>query len=618
MADIWRNDMKTKDLYADKVDCCGCNVCQDSCPVHAITMRTDVEGFWYPEIGEGCIDCGLCIKNCPIKQSGELKKNEFKESVCFAAVHKNLEVRFDSTSGGVFSAFANLFYRQKGFVGGAVYNNDFSVSQIVSGDRKDLPRLRSSKYLQSNATGFYGRIQELLVAGERIVVCGTPCQMAGLRAFLGRAYENLLVLDFVCLGINSPNVFRKYLDYLEARFGSKVVNFKAKNKELGWRKLTSKITFANGEALYDTKDTSYFTKGYLVTNVFCRPSCYECRFKGFPRIADITLADFWGAEKVVGKDMDNDLGTSLVMINNAKGMSFFERIKETICFQPVPFDSILLGNQALVRSLPRPRVDRNDFYAMLDVKPFSEVAHRYIAKEDVVDVRQRARMKVRALILCLKRMSFVLKTCRFSIRAWLNLIAHNSVRSILGGTGGLVLGDRHVVMQIHPRAKLLLGGRLLFGSKPFKKSKLETRFLVQDGATVEVRGDFPFGYGADVEVFSGAELIIKGGGASNIGTTLICGEKIVLEHGVMIGRNVTIRDTNGGHYMSLPGYKNTKPVTIGEHAWLGEGCTIMPGVKIGRGAIVGAGAVVFNNVPAHALVVGNPAEVVMTDVYWKY
>lgn len=150
----------------NKVDCCGCNACGDICPKEAIAFKTDIEGFWYPVVDkEKCIDCGLCEKTCPIIHAQELKKNDLAQSVCYAAEHKSLEVVFDSTSGGLFSALADIVYRDKGHVGGAVFNDDFSVRHYISNEKRDLPRLRSSKYLQSNSEGFYREVKNLASGG---------------------------------------------------------------------------------------------------------------------------------------------------------------------------------------------------------------------------------------------------------------------------------------------------------------------------------------------------------------------------------------------------------------------------------------------------------------------
>lgn len=172
----------------NKKDCCGCNACGDVCKQGAITFKTDIEGFWYPEVDAAkCTDCGLCEKVCPIINVAELKKNDFeKPAKVLAVINRDMQVRWDSTSGGAFSALADAMYEQGGFVGGALYNEDFSVSNYISNNPDDLVRLRSSKYLQSNAEGLYKQIQLLLKKGEKVLVCGTPCQMTALRAYLGK------------------------------------------------------------------------------------------------------------------------------------------------------------------------------------------------------------------------------------------------------------------------------------------------------------------------------------------------------------------------------------------------------------------------------------------------
>ena len=236
-------------------DCCGCNACGDICAHNAITFKIDIEGFWYPEVDNSkCNNCGLCEKICPELHISELKKNDFEKPIyTIAAINKDMSIRWDSTSGGAFSALADIMYEQGGYVSGAIYNEDFSVRNYISNNPKDLAILRSSKYLQSNAVGLYSEIRDLLRKGEKVLACGTPCQMAALRSFLRKEYENLIIVDFICRGVNSPKVYRKYLDSLERRYGGKVVYVKAKNKELGWRNLTRKVMFDNGKVYYGVK-----------------------------------------------------------------------------------------------------------------------------------------------------------------------------------------------------------------------------------------------------------------------------------------------------------------------------------------------------------------------------
>lgn len=599
----------------NKIDCCGCNACGDICPTDAITFKTDIEGFWYPEVNlDKCINCHLCEKTCPQIHYEELKHNEFKEPKCFAAINKNIEVRFDSTSGGMFSAIADHFYKQGGYVGGAIFNEDWSVSHFISNDKKDLPALRSSKYLQSDASGFYKAVRDLVKVGEKVMVCGTPCQMGALRRFLGKDYDNLLIVDFICRGINSPKVFRKYLDYLEERFGAKVTYFKAKNKELGWRQLTSKVGFSNGKFLYDTKDTSLFTIGYLQTNVYCRPSCYDCKFKGFPRMADITVADYWGAEKTVGKDLDNDLGTSLVLINNNKGMGVFNEMKSSLNYASVPFDSILKGNPALTTSLNPPLVNRDEFYKALDKEPFKKVADTFIKTPNEITIKRKIKNVLGFGYHVLRVSKFNLPTLWKNIKY--NFLRKNIDSDILKKK--YILIYPHSTIQIHKESTIKLNGVFLFGYKRIKDSKLESRLLVEKGAqlTVGEKGWNIF-YGADVEIFSGGKVNVNGGGA-NINFTLVCSNEITLGDSVEIGRNVTMRDNNGNHFIAIRGYKENRPIKIDHHAWLCEGCLVMPGVKIGEGAIIGARSVVATSIPAFSISSGDPAKVLETNVIWKY
>lgn len=599
----------------EKRDCCGCCACVDSCPGRAIALKTDREGFWYPVVDEAlCKACGLCGQTCPMCHRAEIKKNEFDQPRCLVAVHKNLEVRFDSSSGGLFSALASLIYRRGGYVGGAVFNDDFSVSHFISNDKKDLKRLRGAKHLQSRADGFYVAVRDLVNRGEWVLVCGAPCQMAALRLFLGKAYERLLILDFDCGGMCSPKVFRKYLEHLEGQFHAKAVYFKAMNKELGWRKLTSKVVFDDGQTLYDTKDTSLFTQGYSHTRAFFRPSCYACAFKGFPRVADITLADFHGSKKAAGSELDHDLGTSLVLLNNQKAVGIFGQLENAVLAEEAPLERALSGNPALLKPPEAPTVDREAFYASLDASSFAAVAQQFFGPSGLRGGRaRRIRVwwrRVRHNAVAVRRLA------GFRLRPLLQTLRYNSISALIKGRG-LLIPRRSCVLHIQKKARLQLDANLLLGVSHMAGSSLETRLFVENGASLTVKAETVVGYGSDIEVFKGASLVFNGC-ASNIGLTLICGESIAFGRDVRIGRNVTIRDTNGGHYLSISGYRNTKPVEVGEHAWLCEGCTIMPGVKVGVGAIVGAKAVVFKNVPAHSLVLGNPAEVVLQDVYWKY
>ncbi len=595
----------------DKSKCCGCNACGDACAHGAITFQTDIEGFWYPEVNKDkCVDCALCEKVCPIIHVEALKHNDYNPPICYGAYHKNLEVRFDSTSGGVFSAMAEDVYRRGGYVGGAVYDEDFSARQFISANREDLRRLRSSKYLQSKAEGFYKKVSKALKTDKSVLVCGTPCQMAALRRYLGKDYDNLIIVDFICKSIASPKAHRKYLDYLEEVNDSKVIFFKAKNKELGWRSLTKKATFANGKSYYGVKGKDLYSRAYH-SGMIDRQSCYSCPFKGYPRMADITLADFWGVEQVA-KDLDNNTGTSAVLVNSEKGKKFFEQISKRLQKKEVNIKNIQLFNLALVKTTTYPAYDREQFFQDLESMRFDQLGDKYFP----VPIRKCD--KIRTLLSSVR--TFVNMTQLRPKAMWqfvhLNFF-HPAIKTDWR-KGKLLFPTPYCVFEIDKTAEITVGGRILLGNKRFLKSKLESRFLFGKNSKIEFQGDFRFGYGCDVEVFDNAELVCGAFGGGNIGLTLICGDKIHIGSHTFYGRDVSIRDTNGGHIIAQQGFKGTNPVIIGDFCWLCSECKIMPGVKVGDGTVVGSHSVVIAPLPARVLVTGSPARIIDTDIVWKH
>lgn len=594
-----------------KESCYGCCACADACPAGAVTLASDAEGFLYPQVDETlCARCGACEAACPALHPEQARRGA-PAPACHAVVHKNLEVRFDSSAGGLFSALAAATYRRGGAVGGAVFNGDFTVAHALSRDKRDLARLRGAKPAQSCATGFYKAVRDALAEGAPVLACGTPCQIAALRLFLGdKSDERLLTLDFVCGGVCSPDAYRKYLGELEARAGAKVARVRPMNKELGWRSLTTKVVFADGQTLYDTKEESLFTRLRLATRAFSRPACYACPFRGLPRVADVTAADFWGAAKLAGPDFDQDLGASLVLLNTPRAEEAFAQVQDSVVSKAVPLERVLAEDAARFAPAEQPAGGRRLTGELLAARSLAELAARVLAPGAAADGWGARWRRARRALKMIRRVAGL------SLPALLHVLRYNLFCQAVRGRG-LLIPRRASVLQIHRRAKVTLNANLIFGRTHIKGSRLESRLVVESGAALTVNRETSIGYGADVEVLRGGELIFNGS-ATNIGLTVICGERISLGRGVQIGRNVTIRDNNGNHYLSLPGYKTSKPVEIGDHVWLCEGCTIMPGVKIGVGAVIGAKAVVFNNVPAHALVVGNPAEVVLEDVYWKY
>lgn len=606
----------------NKADCCGCNACGDICAKHAITYKTDIEGFWYPEVNkELCVDCGLCEKVCPVLNIQELKKNDFeKPSHTIAAINKNMRIRWNSTSGGAYTALAETMLEQGGYVSGAIYNEGFTgVHNYVSNNPDDLENLRSSKYLQSNAEGLFRTIKDLLTKGRKVLACGTPCQMTALRSFLQQDYDNLIIVDFVCRGVNSPKVYRAYLDSLEKKYGGKAVYVKAKNKELGWRNLTRKVIFENGQSYYGVHMQDDFRRGYH-TNVFCRPSCYDCKFKSFPRIADITIADYWGIEKV-DKNLDNNIGTSMILLNSKKGESYFDLCNSKLEYIETTFESILDGNIALMRSIEPANIDREAFFKDLDKNGFDYVTQNYFPsvsnrKDNIIARTKQVTNK------CLRLPFYFIRQMKYP-GAFIKTFWVNNRKNTIRNSEKLIVQPK-VTFDIAQTAIINVNNSVNVGRSEIKGFYYPSCLKMEEGTVLTFNdgpltryGDGPYNLrsGFCIEIVNGGKLII-GQGACNVNLTIMCAKEITIGNGVRIGRNVSIRDYNGVHVIVNDTYRNYAPVHIGNHCWLCTGCSIMPGVTIGEGSVVAANATVTKDVPPHSLVGGNPARVIKENIEW--
>ena len=595
----------------EKSKCCGCNACGDVCPKVAITFHTDKEGFWYPEINQSlCIDCGLCQKTCPVLTKAD-NVIRYDEPVVYAAYTKDEAVRIDSTSGGIHSMLAMAMYEQNAYIGGAVYNEDHTVRHIVSPDRQLLPEIRSSKYLQSSMEGVYKEVRDLLRAGEKVFFCGAPCQIQGLYKFLRKEYDNLTTCDFICRGVNSPKVFLKYMDMLEKQYGSKATQIKFKNKKWGWHNFSMRVNFENGQEYCKDRWHDLFFIGYLQSGNFARPSCYQCSFKGFPQKADITLADFWGIENI-DSSMDQDRGTSLVMVNSDKGQALFDSIKDKIAWKQFSMDDAKAGNPALNSSLSATSPNRSEFFDALDKLPFDEVAKRFFPLPTFIN---KIRNKVKGVGRKIKKLLNILLILNYSFHGWRTFCSLNFFSSkVLMGKRLALRNYPKSLVQIDNGARLNLNDVLTIGFPQVKGSTKETRLLLEKNSQMIVQGAFTMYAGSYIRVISGGKLILHGG-FINENVQITCGDVVEIGSGCTIGRDVVIRSYDG-HTIEEPGYKIAEPIVIGDHVWIGQGAQILKGVHIGKGAIIAAGAVVTKDVPAHTVVGGVPAKIIKENVKW--
>lgn len=347
----------------EKHCCSGCGACYNVCPVGAISMQADDEGFLYPKVdSEKCTNCALCQNACPALFTEF--KNE-KDPECYA-IWANDELREVSSSGGIFSLVANYVLEKGGYVCGAAFDENFMVKHIIISDKEDLYKLRGSKYVQSDTGEVFKEIQNLLNEEKTVLFSGCPCQVAGLKNFLAKEYDHLITMDLSCHGVPSPKVWGKYLNEKFAGQKIKEVNFR--DKELnGWSCNNCAIKLS-----YFQINNDDFTKGFH-SSLFLRPSCGTCKWSTLPRQGDITMADFWGIDKY-NKNFDDQKGTSLVLLNNDKAKSIFRSIKDEfqLC-ERVPMEFTLSTVNVPIKKSLETHPERSRFFKDLDKKPFDKL-----------------------------------------------------------------------------------------------------------------------------------------------------------------------------------------------------------------------------------------------------
>jgi coenzyme F420-reducing hydrogenase beta subunit len=308
-----------------KENCCGCSACVDICPVHAISMKMDEEGFEYQNIDtQICINCGLCECVCGFRDDYR-SEDYFNEPKAYGIKHKNLNIRLKSRSGAAFIGLSDEILDNHGVIYGAVMNNNFEVEHIRATSKNDRNSMQNAKYVQSKTNGIYSKVAEDLINGFDVLFSGTPCQISSLKFYLLQKNinaEKLICCDLVCHGVPSPQFWNKYLKYVQNKNHKKIVTANFRDKSFGWDSHFESFTFANSSKKYVSRDYTDLFYAHLLF----RPSCYNCKFANINRIGDLTLADFWGVEKN-STDFDDNLGVSLLLVNTKKGEKLFNQVK---------------------------------------------------------------------------------------------------------------------------------------------------------------------------------------------------------------------------------------------------------------------------------------------------
>lgn len=359
-----------------KNKCSGCGACVKACPKNVIRFETDQEGFPYPVVDKDkCVSCGICVGVCP----AENPPARVPVAKTYAAQIKDESTLKESTSGGIFTLLADSVFKQQGVVYGCVWDDKYNAFVKRADSLEELSGMRGSKYIWSSASDTYPEIRGLLEEGKEVLFTGLPCQAAGLKKYLKKDYENLIVMDFLCSGAPSPMAFHKYLDSICSIEDRKNLNFKFRDKNpygVGVH-----ITYNGQKKKYSRGEhirNPYYYAFY--THLLDRRSCYECPYGTDQRISDITVGDYWGVEKY-HPDMNISAGISALMLNTEKGIRVIEQLKDSLILKETKKESISKANNLICSGKERNRsvpAIRDGFFKELNQNGWVSAEKKYL------------------------------------------------------------------------------------------------------------------------------------------------------------------------------------------------------------------------------------------------
>ena len=339
----------------DPSKCCGCSACVNVCQHHAISIQPDKLGFPYPVVDmDNCVDCGLCDAVCafvPDVSAAQIVQNDAKVEV-LAARHDDADILAQSQSGGAFSAIAVQVLNDGGVVYGAAFDQSHLVRHIKVDSVEGLSALRGSKYVQSDLSDIFRQVRSDLRSGTKVLFCGTPCQVAGLRSFIPVTMQDgLYLVDFVCHGVPSPSVWKDYLDYMSRQGTIVKANFRDKSVA-GWKEHKETFIYNNGK-----KNVADSFRVLFYKNIMLRHSCSVCPYNIMNHKSDVTIADFWGVDEIIPQ-MDGPEGTSMVICNTSDGQELIRKASTVMTIVPavLDFDFMSRRNPNLVRPA---RIDKD-------------------------------------------------------------------------------------------------------------------------------------------------------------------------------------------------------------------------------------------------------------------
>lgn len=319
----------------DKSKCAGCTACMISCHKNAISMVSDEQGFSYPKVDlDKCINCGLCDRICPFdKQPSNPLLHE-----TYAIKHKDSLVLKNSTSGGFFTAISDYVLEQCGVVYGASFDQNLVVRHMRASNKEQRNPMRGSKYVQSDLGDIFLQVRKDLTDKLLVLFVGTPCQIAGLKSFLGKSYKNLICVDLICHGVPSPLIYKEHLKFLSKKLRSTIADYQFRPKDWGWHVHREKVC-GRAKEYHSTPYTDLWQRLYY-SRVATRQSCNNCPYSNLNRVGDITIGDCRGIDRVI-PNFGSYEGVSLVLVNTQIGKDVFESVRDTMIIESINIKDFL-------------------------------------------------------------------------------------------------------------------------------------------------------------------------------------------------------------------------------------------------------------------------------------
>jgi len=379
-------------ILENEKQCTGCGLCAWVCDKNAITMRAVEGGFLYPQIdADKCVSCGKCKNLCPVNK----ERKEIAPQECYALFDNRIEQRRKSASGAASALFFEETIKNGGAICGCRLDENLKAVHDTAESVESIDLFRDSKYVQSDMAMAWDKIDACLEGGKKVLVSGTPCQIAAVKSRFGKS-DLLTTVDFVCSGVPDPNVFEIYKADIEKESGKKIKEFYFRDKTNGWKKSNIRVVFADGTQQIITRKDSYYFR-LFGANLYFRECCYSCRFKNFNTYADITVGDYWGIEKL-HPQLDDDSGCSLVIVNTDKGKALADSVKDSCTVVPTPLEFAVQTHPKLEKSIDKAKY-RNLFFHLYkgDEKSFRKAMNICTGKSKSRKIRRVLYQKVLSL-----------------------------------------------------------------------------------------------------------------------------------------------------------------------------------------------------------------------------